>query len=207
VNPVYFLGYTIAKTVGRLSYKYRVINPERLIEEGPAIVASNHASFLDPPMVGVAFRKPIFYLARKTLFDNPIFGWIYRNMNSIPVDQKRPGMSSLKTIIRLVKAGNRVLIFPEGQRSWDGTLGEGMPGVGFVVAKSRAPVIPVRVFGAAKALPRGAKFPRRSKITIVVGEPIRFSEEELNSKEKANYQRISDRIMDAIGALELEPKG
>ncbi len=200
---VYYIGYTFFKTVARIFYRYRVVHAERLIEDGPAIVASNHVSFLDPPMVGVAFRNPIYYLARKTLFKKGFFEWLYRNWNSIPVDQNRPDMTSLKTIIRLLKAGERVLVFPEGERSWDGKLGEGQPGVGLIVAKSRAPVIPVRIFGAREILPRGAKFPGPGRITIVVGEPIHFSEEDLNSKDKTSYQRISDRIMKDIAALAL----
>ena len=203
---VYFIGYTFFKTVARIFYRYRVVNAERLIEDGAAIVASNHVSFFDPPMVGVAFRNPIYYLARKTLFKKGFFEWLYKNWNSIPVDQDRPDMTSLKTIIRLLKAGERVLVFPEGERSWDGTLGEGQPGVGLIVAKSRAPVIPVRIFGAREILPRGAKFPGAGRITIMVGGPIYFSDEELASKDKSNYQRISDRIMKDINALEL-PEG
>lgn len=203
MNPVYYFGYTFFKTMARVFYRYHVVHPERLIEKGPAIVAANHASFLDPPMVGVAFCEPIYYLARKSLFRTRFFDWLYQNWNSIPVDQDRPDMTSLKTIIRLLREGNRVLIFPEGSRSWDGSLGKGMPGVGLLVAKSRAPVIPVRIFGAGEALPRGARFPRRSRITIVVGEPIVFGPEDLGDGDRGSYQRISDRIMEAIGELSL----
>lgn len=200
---VYYLGHAFFGTVARTFFSYRVVHAERLIEEGSAIVASNHTSFMDPPMVGVAFKNPIYYLARSTLFSNRFLKWLYRQWNSIPVDQERPDVASLKTIIRLLKEGNRVLIFPEGSRSWDGTLGPGQPGVGLLVAKSRAPVVPVRIFGAVEALPRGAKWLRKGRITVVVGEPIVFSGEELDAKGKESYQKISDRIMEAIAALEL----
>ncbi|MFV1994617.1 MAG: lysophospholipid acyltransferase family protein [Verrucomicrobiales bacterium] len=203
MNEVYRAGYLFFRRIAYSHYGYRVVNPERLIEEGSAIIAANHASFLDPPMIGVAFQKELYYLARKTLFKNPFFGWLYAKWNSIPVDQQRPDMTSLKTMIRLLKEGHRVLIFPEGERTFEGELGSGLPGVGLLVAKSRAPVLPVRIFGTSEALPRGARLLRPAKIRVVVGEKLEFSADELASRDKGNYQHISDRIMAEIAKLEL----
>lgn len=201
---VYTFCYEASKALAKVFYRYRVYYPERLIESGPCIVASNHVSFFDPPCVGIAFQKPIFYLARKTLFHNRFFGWLIRHLNSIPVDQERPDMASLKTIIRLVKEGQRVLIFPEGQRSADGEIGQAQPGLGLIIAKTKAPVLPVRVFGAHDALPRGKKLPRPSEISVVVGEPLDFRAE-LEGKEtsKAQYQTMSERVVQAISSLKI----
>ena len=102
-----------------------------------------------------------------------------------------------------MKSGERVLIFPEGNRSLDGKLQKGEAGVGLVVAKAKCRVQPVRIFGAHEALPRGSMLPRPSRLRIVVGHPIEFSKEQLAKKGRDAYQAISDRIMDEIASLKL----
>ena len=202
---VYRIGYTLFKTAARLFFGYNVVNRERLKGLEGCMIASNHVSFMDPPMVGVAFDEAIYYLARKSLFSNPVAAWVYRQWNTIPMNQARPELSSLRQIIKLLKNGEKVLMFPEGQRSWDGELAEGKTGVGMMIAKSRARVQPVRVFGAEEILPRGASFPRRGKVTIVIGEAFDVNDliDDKSLKGKELYQQISDRVMAAIGVLEL----
>ena len=199
---VYRLGHTLFKVAGIALFDHRVFHRERLVEDGPMLIACNHESYVDPPLVGICYREEVYYLARKSLFTGPA-RWFYENWNSIPVDQENPDFTSLKKIVKLLKSGERVVIFPEGNRSTDGTLQRGEAGVGLVVAKARTRVQPVRIFGAHQALPRGAAFPRKSRIRIVVGHPIEFSSEELSAKGRDAYQAISDRIMDEIGKLEL----
>jgi len=201
---VYWCGYTLFKGIAKFFFSYEIVHRERLVEDGATLVASNHASFLDPPMVGIAYRSAIYYLARKTLFRG-FFGWLYRNWNSIPVDQERADFTSLKTIIKLLKKGERVVVFPEGQRSWDGTLLEGQPGVGLVIAKAGVPVQPVRLFGTFEALGRGIHWPRVVRITLVVGEPIMVRPEDFDERGKDLYRAMSDHVMAAISALELPP--
>lgn len=181
----------------------RVVNREKLIEDGPVIIVSNHVSFLDPPLVGVLYEKAIYFLARKSLFRS--FGaWLFPRMNVIPVDQDRPDMTSLKTMIKLIRAKNRVIIFPEGSRTLDGNLQPAEAGTGLMVAKTKAVVQPIRIFGAREALPRGSAKVVFCPITVVVGDPITFSPEELKAKDREGYQKISDRIMDEIGQLSLD---
>ncbi len=204
MSPIYWFVLNLTRIIARLFYRYRVVNPERLIENGGALLVSNHVSFFDPPCVAIAFKNHINFLARKTLFDNKFFGWLIGRLNAVPVDQERPDFTSLKKIIALLKSGERVLIFPEGERSDDGHLGQSQPGVGLVIAKSKVPVLPLRIFGNYEAYPRGAKWPKLSKVTIVVGEPLDFSNEiEEGSKSKKLYQSFSDRTMAAIAKLEL----
>jgi 1-acyl-sn-glycerol-3-phosphate acyltransferase len=200
----YWSAYHFSRWFGRAFFNYQVLHREYLDVPGGALVVSNHASFLDPPLAGVAFDDPIHYLARKTLFHNPIFGPFIRSLQSIPVDQERPDPGSLKTVIRLLRAGQKVLIFPEGERSWDGKLLPGQPGTGFIVAKAGVPVIPVRLFGTHEAFPRGGSMIHPSQITVVCGptwhyDPIRYPR--LEGKEL--YQRISDELMERIAALHL----
>jgi 1-acyl-sn-glycerol-3-phosphate acyltransferase len=202
MSPTYRICHSIARAIGHVCFQHEVIHRERLIEEGPALIVCNHVSYIDPPMVGISFRKEIWFLARKTLFRG--FGaWLYPRLNVIPVDQDQPDMTGLKNIIRLLQRGERVLLFPEGSRSWDGTLQKGEPGVGLVIAKTGVPVQPLRIFGAHEAMPRGATLPRPGKIKIVVGEPVTFTEEERATKGKDGYLRLSQKMMRAIAVLEL----
>ena len=126
-----------------------------MISSGPVILASNHQSYLDPPLLGCVADRAIFFLARKTLLEGTFLGWLLPKLNVIPVDQEGGDRNALKILIRLLKAGDAVLIFPEGERTRDGQLGSALPGLGFVIAKTLAPVVPMRIFGAHEALPRG----------------------------------------------------
>lgn len=191
----------MAKTVARAALNYRVIHPERLIESGPALICSNHVSFFDPPLISVAFQKEIHFLARHTLYSNPAARWIFPRLNVTPIDQDRASMAGLKTAIRILGQGHRVLIFPEGGRSPDGTIQPAAGGAGLVVAKARVPVVPIRLFGAYEALPMGAAKPKFTTATAVVGEPLTFPAEQFPAT-REGYQAISDAIMSAISRLQ-----
>ncbi len=111
-------------------------------------------------------------------------------------------MSSLKTVIKKLKEGWRVLVFPEGARTLDGEIGEAAPGVGLIAVKAGVPIQPVRISGADKALPRGSGKIRFARIQVTVGSPIILSKEELKSySSKEGYEALTKRIMDAIKAL------
>ena len=141
------------------------------------------------------------FLARKTLFVG-FFKWLYPQWNAIPVDQDRPDMSSLKTIIRRLKEGHRVLVFPEGARTLDGEIGEAAPGIGLIAAKSGAVIQPVRISGAREALPRGSARIRFARITVSVGPAIHLTADDLEATTgKEGYERITEKIMRAIAAL------
>jgi 1-acyl-sn-glycerol-3-phosphate acyltransferase len=204
MNPVYRLCHSMAKNLARAALNFRVIHPERLIENGPALICSNHVSFFDPPLVSISFQKEIHFLDRHTLYSNPIARWIFPRVNVTPIDQDRASMAGLKTAVRLLKDGHRVLIFPEGSRSPDGQLQPAAGGAGLVVAKSRAPVIPMRLFGAYEALPYGASTPRFTTVTAVVGQPLTFPEQDFPST-REGYQAISDAIMASIASIECPP--
>ena len=202
MKPIYRLGYTISKVVAKLGFRLRTYGRENLIEDGPAILASNHASYLDPPLVGVSCRKDVYFLARKSLFERPIIGPILAQLNTVPVDRDRGDVGAVRAMIKLLKSGNRVLVFPEGTRSKDGNLQPARAGVGLLIAKSLAPVVPVRVFGSYAALPRSGGI-RFVPITVVIGKPLFFTKQDLGTDERAAYQVLSDRVMAAIAALEM----
>jgi 1-acyl-sn-glycerol-3-phosphate acyltransferase len=204
MNFYYWVGYHLSRLAGRLLFRFRIIHRERMIQSGPVILAMNHQSYLDPPLAGITCDRPIYFLARRTLLNVPLLGWVLPKVNVIPVNQEGVDRSAIKALIRVLKAGNGVLVFPEGSRTLDGNLQPAEPGLGLVIAKTFAPVVPMRIFGAREALPRGGGRLRLVPITIVIGEPILFSATDLQSSGKNLYARLSDRVMEAIGALRLE---
>lgn len=198
---MYWLGWMSFGAAYRTLFGLRLEGMENLITSGPVLIASNHQSFLDPPLIGNLYKDEMVFFARKTLFKGPA-KWVYPQWNAVPVDQDRPDMSSLKTVIRKLKEGWRVLVFPEGQRTLDGQIGEAAPGVGLIAAKAGVPIQPVRISGADRALPRGSGKIRFERITVTVGKPIILSPAELKSYSgKEGYEALTERIMQAIKAL------
>jgi len=207
MSTAYRIVYQVSKTLFRVLYGMEVHHGERARIPGGAYFASNHASFLDPPLIGTALDEPIYYLARNTLFKPRLFAWLLPQLNTVPVDRDNAELSSLRISMQVVKEGKKMVVFPEGTRTPDGSLQPALRGVGMLVAKTGVPVIPVRIFGSFEAFPRRSKFPRLDgKIHVVFGHPLRFSAEELEAKGKTGQQAISNRIMEAISALSL-PEG
>ena len=203
MNVYYWLGYHLSRLLARLFFGFRIIHRERVIQTGPVILAVNHQSFFDPPLAGNAADRAIFFLAKKSLMDVPFLGWLLPKLNVIPVNLEGGDRSALKALIRILTAGECALVFPEGTRTPDGNLQPAEPGLGLVIAKTRAPVVPMRIFGAYDAWPIGGKIRLFQKITIVVGEPIYFSDADILPGGKETYLKLSQRVMDAIGALQL----
>src|SRR4029079_4006801 len=201
MNFYYWVGYHLSRLTGRLLFRFRVIHRERMIQSGPVILAMNHQSYLDPPLAGSTCDRAIYFLARRTLLDVPLLGWVLPKLNVIPVNQEGVDRSAIKAVIRVLQAGNGVLVFPEGSRTLDGNLQPALPGLGLIIAKTLAPVVPMRIFGAREALPRGGGRLRFSRITIVVGHPIYFTAQDVKDGGKEIYAQLSQRVMDAIAAL------
>jgi 1-acyl-sn-glycerol-3-phosphate acyltransferase len=204
VNPYYWVGYHFSRLLARILFRFRIIHRERMIQSGPVIVAMNHQSYFDPPLAGNACDRAIYFLARRSLLNVPVLRWLLPKLNVIPVNQEGIDRSALKALIQVIKAGNGALVFPEGSRTLDGNLQPGLPGIGLVIAKTLAPVVPMRIFGAHEALPRGGGRMRFHPITVVVGEPIHFTASDLPDRGRDVYAQLSQRVMDAIAALRME---
>ncbi|MDX6767174.1 MAG: lysophospholipid acyltransferase family protein [Candidatus Methylacidiphilales bacterium] len=196
-SPFYLFIQAASALLFRTFYDYRVHGAEH-VPDGGCIIAANHDSFFDPPLIGCTLESAPHYLARKTLFDHPLFATAIANLNAHPIDQERPDMAGLKRVIGVAKKGAGVVLFPEGSRSWDGQLQPAQPGIGLVVAKARVPVVPARIFGAHPAWPRGRKPTPFHPIRVVFGPPIQFTE---IPGDRDAYQSIGNQIMQAIAAL------
>jgi 1-acyl-sn-glycerol-3-phosphate acyltransferase len=139
-------------------------------------------------------------LAKKPLFENPVFGNLIYKLNAIPVDQENPDRTALRKFIHLLKDDKQVaVVFPEGSRTPDGELHEAMPGIGFMVAKAGVPVVPARVFGPYKAWPIKGNVSFFKPCHLVIGKPVQF---ETKIEGKEGYEQISKDIMAEIAKIQ-----
>jgi 1-acyl-sn-glycerol-3-phosphate acyltransferase len=182
-------GYDALRVVCQLIavwiYGLRVSGRENWPSAGSGLVCANHQSMFDPPLIGLTCSRRMNYLARDTLFRVPGLKQLISFLDAIPIDRDGGGLAGLKETLRRLKAGELVLIFPEGTRTRDGEVAPLKPGFIAVARRSKAPLIPVGLDGAYQAWPRTARMPRVGRIGVAIGEPISpeqiaaFSDEDL----------------------------
>ena len=187
----------------RVVFRFRALGAENVPREGAVLLAANHASMLDPPVVGAGAPRPLHFMAKAELFRIPLFGGLIRRLNAHPVERDGADAGALREALGLLRAGKALLVFPEGTRGTEGTLRPGRPGTGMLAALSEAPVVPVYIQGSGRALPRGATCPRRARITVAYGPPLRFG----HARGREHYQRITEEIMAALRRLKAEVDG
>jgi 1-acyl-sn-glycerol-3-phosphate acyltransferase len=204
----YRCGWESFRAVFALYFRWRVFNAERVPLTGPVILASNHASYLDPPLVGAGVRRQISFLARDNIFHVPILAGILRSWEVVPVDRDGGTGRGLKEILSRLEQGGAIILFPEGTRSRHGELNPARSGIGLTVIKSRAPVVPARVFGTHEAFGPHKRLPRPRRRTVKYGQPMWFEEQRAEaaacSKQRVKeiYQQVADDIMAQIAKLE-----
>ena len=152
-NCWYDFCYSVSWAAMSTLFSLRFEGGRNVPERGPALLVANHQSFFDPPAIGLSVRRRLHYLARQTLFRHRLFGKLLRSLNSLPVDQEGVAAAGLRAIIDQLERGDAVLVFPEGERSWNGQMQPFKPGVALLVQRVQPPIIPVGIAGA-KALSR-----------------------------------------------------
>ena len=203
MNITYLIGKSISSFVFSVLFRRKVLGRENF-PKGAAIIASNHASFLDPPVVGSSAPGELHYLARASLFRFPLMKRLYGRINVLPVRQDAANMSSIKTILGKLDEGGKVLIFPEGTRSFDGKLQKPQRGIGYLICKARVPVIPTYTHGTYEAWPRHRSMIHFTKMIVSFGKPIYFEDVWSRKPSKEDYDRIARKIMDRIVELRSE---
>ncbi len=199
--------YTIVRRLLRwllpALFRIRWLGFENVPFQGPALLAANHLSLLDPLAVGAGAYRPLHFMAKAELFRIPLLGGLVRRLNAHPVEREGADARALRGALSLLREGKALLVFPEGTRGAEGTLRQGRPGSGMLAALSEAPVVPVYIQGSGRALPRGATRPRLVRVTVAYGPPLRFP----RTRGRERYQEISNEIMAAIGRLKAEVEG
>jgi 1-acyl-sn-glycerol-3-phosphate acyltransferase len=172
------------------------------VPQGACIFASNHQSMLDPPLIGSCLPREISFIARRSLFDNPVFGAVIRACHSIPVDRGEADIGAIRVALAALAEGRGLLIFPEGTRSQDGVIGEAKAGAGLLACKSGAPVVPIHIRGARDVLPRGALFPvGGARLRVRFGKALGPADYDPGEGVSGRTMEASRRILEAIKAL------
>lgn len=192
---ILFLAWSMFK----LLYRHKVYGLEHCIR-GPGIITPNHASFLDPPLVAISWPEEVHFLARDYLFKPKLFGPFIRALNAHPVSGDVGDVSVFKTIIDLLKEGKQLILFPEGERT-DGQLAAIKPGIGMLVMRSKAAIIPTYIDGTSKIWGRKQKFPKLlGKTVCVFGSPI-LAESFAHLEKREAYDQIAQTLSKSILAL------
>ncbi|MDR1788956.1 MAG: 1-acyl-sn-glycerol-3-phosphate acyltransferase [Opitutaceae bacterium] len=198
---VYGISHYIATLGYDIAFRGEVAGEENIPETGPFIICANHASHLDPPFLAVAIHRRIAPFARKTLWHNALSSWWMTAIGAIPVDRDAADIKAIRSVLHALDAGLAVMLFPEGTRSPDGRLQPAKAGVGLVACKTRAPVLPCRIFGTHEAFPPGGRM-RPAPVDIVIGPLLQPGDYDNPGDGKARYQNASERIMARVAALE-----
>jgi glycerol-3-phosphate dehydrogenase (NAD(P)+) len=173
VNPIIYWGLRALLVPFFLVYfRLERIGREHLPRSGPLLLASNHRSFLDPFVIGTLVQRPVYYMAKRELFEKPWQAWILNALGAFPVDRGAGDGDAMATARMILERGDCVVVFPEGTRVRSGPLGEPRRGVGRLALETGAPVAPVAVIGSEDV--RSGWRIRPRKVRIRVGRPLLF---------------------------------
>ncbi len=204
ISPVWYrMTCSIFWMCLRVCNRIKMFGIQNVPETGGLIIATNHASYLDPPAVGACTYRTrmTHFMARDTLFVKPLMGAFLHKVGVIPLDREKGDIKAMRTAIHLLKNGAAVALFPEGTRSETGELQPPKPGVGFLVAKGQAPVVPVYVHGSYEAWSKHSGGLKREPVNVIFGKLITREEIDRIGKGREAYSLIGELIMKRIAEL------
>jgi cytidylate kinase len=197
MKPFYRFILCLAWILYKILYRHKVYGLEHYYA-GPGILAANHTSYLDPPIVAISWPEEVHFLAKESLFKPFLFGRMIRALNSHPVSGEVNDISVFKTLIQLLKEGKKVILFPEGLRSENGQLEPLKAGIGLLAARANAAIIPTYIFGAYQIWDIHHKLPKFTGRTVCIfGKPILWQDFSSFEKKEAQAQLL-ERLTDAI---------
>ena len=191
---VYVVVRAILQPVFHLYFRMRRLGMEHVPRSGPVILAANHRSFLDPFVIGCLTRRPVYYVAQKELFSDPVVGWLLNRLGAFPIDRGAGDQQAMETARRILERGDCVVIFPEGTRKRPGPLGEPRRGVGRLALQTGAPVVPVAVLGT-ESVRRGWRI-RPNRVTLRCGRAMSFPRVE--NPTLAEAAAVTERIWPCV---------
>jgi 1-acyl-sn-glycerol-3-phosphate acyltransferase len=184
-----------------LARLFTVVGVENVPRTGGLIICPNHSATLDPPLVPAYVpRDDTWSMAKSEFFRSRLMAFIYRSYQAFPVVRHTADRVALRRAFDLVKAGHALIMYPEGTRVESGLLAPPEPGAGFIAQKAACPVLPVGLTGTRECLPKGAWWPRRTKVTITFGKPFVVLQKRADGS-RVSHQEASDAIMVAIAEL------
>ena len=188
----YAFAKVVVTAIVRATFRFRVVGADKVPRDGGLIVAANHLSNFDPPILGIALPRPVSYMAKKELFAMPVVKQLIPRLNAFPVDREAGGTAALRAALRMLKEGRCVGIFPEGGRNLTGT-NEEKAGAAFLAAASGVPVVPAAIVGTRKLRPFG-------RVSVVFGDPMTVKRE--RQSDGAAVEKGAAEIMQRIRTLE-----
>ena len=201
-EPLYWLSRGFVYFCLLLKYRLRVSGREHVPAKGGAVIAANHCSYLDPPVLaGCSNRRIVHFMARDTLFSNPLARWFFPRVGVIALDRTKGDLGALKKAIATLKEGRVIGLFPEGTRSPDGQMRAAKGGIGFLIAKGDVPVVPLYISGTFAAFPKGADKFRPGRLVARFGPPIAPEEIRAAMPAKNDYEAVGALVMSRIRAL------
>jgi 1-acyl-sn-glycerol-3-phosphate acyltransferase len=168
------LGWLLCRPILALLFQLKTYRRHYVPRRGGVLLVSNHQSYLDPVLVGVYLPRPMSFLAKSELFRNRLFSWLIRSLNAFPVRQGAGDVGAVKEMIKRLREGHMLNIFPEGSRTENGEMGPMEPGAALVVRKAGVPIVPCVVDGSFKAWPKGQKFPKPHRVSVMFGPPLQI---------------------------------
>ena len=196
----YFIGWSLFLVFFKTYLGFNVVGRANVPKRGAFIFVSNHSSYLDPILLGTSLHRSLYYMARENLFGKPLPDWIMRQVHAFPIKRETGDVGALRQALSILKDGKPLVIFPEGTRSKDKCLRSAKPGVGFIAARAKVPVVPAYVDGSFEVLPGNLKTLKRSPVSVYIGKPI-YLDIGRTGHDKEAYQNLSDEIMSGIAAL------
>lgn len=187
---IYNITIKIMEIYTKLFYKYEVIGAKNIPDDGNIIIAANHKSNLDPIFLTPAIKnRKVSVIAKKELFNNKILGAYLKSINVIPIDRENPGISTIKNVLKEIKNGNAVGIFPEGTRCKGREFGKAKAGLGMMAIKGKALIVPVSIITDYKLF---------KKVRIYIDTPISMDEYYGKKLTSEDYEKISQSVLDVI---------
>ncbi len=198
-SVLYRLTIFSIKILFKIFYRHKVYGVDHY-PEGSALIAANHISFLDPPAIAISCPGEIHFLARHSLFKS-YFGKLIAALNTHPVQQEATNLRVMKEICVILKNGDKVLMFPEGTRSWDNILKEIKPGMGLLLSKSESVILPTYIHGTYDAWSRRRKLPKPwGRTAVVFGSPIDWKDYADMDRKEAQAL-VAQKLTESLNSL------
>jgi 1-acyl-sn-glycerol-3-phosphate acyltransferase len=201
----YSLARVVIGVVLRAATGWEVVGREQIPRSGGLVVASNHVSFWDPPLIGAVLPREVHFLAKEELFSNPVFGALIRSFNAIPIRRGMVDLSGMARAVETLRRGEVMMMFPEGTRMRDGRLHPARPGVGMMAVNADVPIVPCYISGSGRP---GRWLMRKSRVRISFGPAWKWQDlvgpgADLTPG-RALYQQLGDAVMREIARLKAD---
>jgi len=194
-------GLMRAMTVSYLVGLFKVIGAENVPRTGPVIICPNHSANLDPPLVPAFVpRSDTWSMAKSEYFKGGFVAWVFRQYHAFPVVRHSADRTALRRAFDILESGQALIIYPEGTRVESGVLARPEPGAGFIAQRAACPVVPVGLTGTRECLPKGARWPRRTPVSITFGKPFLVLRKRADGS-KITREEAADAIMVEIAEL------